>query len=355
MSMLTHETPADDDEDNHDDSPTSPSAVVSPAALQPHGGSPLLTISRPPERAPTAASGDVLLPLIICAVVRAAPPRLVAQLLVQRFRSRAAGGEAEYCLVNKMAVDEFLENVDLVVLGLTGPEGQIAECVVRPLACALTVLMCVRSSVSAGLDPGAPPLSPPPAGRPGHVEQQVNALTWTAQKVLTGVGAGGTHGERGGGRGPVERGAAHVRAPRREPGFAIASLAASLPGRPAPSRAEELGGQMMEVASRPASRASSLYELIEEESEEEDEDGGENGTAPEDPIGGDLHSVRSMLRSRRKAVSHKSLADRLARVSGVCAALDTRRVRPPPFAPISRADSPASRPRGACRYSRTTR
>jgi hypothetical protein len=177
MSMLTHETTADDDEDNHDDSPTSPSAVVSPAALQPHGGSPLLTISRPPERAPTAASGDVLLPLIICAVVRAAPPRLVAQLLVQRFRSHATGGEAKYCLVNKMAVAEFLENVDLVVLGRTGPEGQIAECVMRPLACALTVLMCMRSSVGAGFDPGAPPLSPPPARRPGHVEQQVNALT----------------------------------------------------------------------------------------------------------------------------------------------------------------------------------
>jgi hypothetical protein len=148
--------------------------VVSPAAVQPRGGSPLLTISRPPERAPTAASGDVLLPLIICAVMRAAPPRLVAELLVQRFRSRAAGGEAEYCLVNKMAVAEFLKNV---VLGRTGAEGQIIECVVRPLACALTVLMCVRSSVGAGLDPGAPPLSPPPARRPGHVEQQVNALT----------------------------------------------------------------------------------------------------------------------------------------------------------------------------------
>jgi hypothetical protein len=51
--------------------------VVSPAALQPRGGLPLLTISRPP-----AVSGDVLLLLIICAVVRAAPPRLVAQLLV---------------------------------------------------------------------------------------------------------------------------------------------------------------------------------------------------------------------------------------------------------------------------------
>jgi hypothetical protein len=127
------ETPADDDGDEH--GPTSPAGVASPAALQPRGASPLLTISPPPERAPTAVSGDVLLPLIIFAVVRAAPPRLVSQLLfVQRFRSRAAGGEAEYCLVNMMAVAEFLENVDLAALGLTGPEGQIAECVVLPRA-----------------------------------------------------------------------------------------------------------------------------------------------------------------------------------------------------------------------------
>jgi hypothetical protein len=127
----------------------------------------------------------------------------------------------------------------------------------------------------------------------------------------------------------VERGAARVRAPRREPGFAIASLAGSLPGRPGPSRAEELGRQMMEVASRPVSRASSLYDLLEEEGEEEEEeDGGEDGTTSEDPIGGDPHSARSMPCSRRKAVSRKSLADRLARVSGVRAALDTRRVRP---------------------------
>jgi hypothetical protein len=133
----------------------------------------------------------------------------------------------------------------------------------------------------------------------------------------------------------VERGAARVRAPRREPGFAIASLAASLPGRPGPSRAEELGRQMMEVASRPVSRASSLDDLLEEESEEEEEeDGGEDGTTSEDPIGGDSHSARSMPCSRRKAVSRKSLADRLARVSGVRAALDTRRVRPLPSRPF---------------------
>jgi hypothetical protein len=71
-------------------------------------------------------SGDILLPLIIFAVVKANPAHLVSQLLyIQRFRNRSFGGEENYCLINLMAVAEFLENVDLAALGLTGPEGQI--------------------------------------------------------------------------------------------------------------------------------------------------------------------------------------------------------------------------------------
>jgi hypothetical protein len=207
----------------------------------------------------------------------------------------------------------------------------------------LLQLMRVCSPVGAGLDPGAPPLSPPPAGLRGRVEQQVDALTGTAQKALTGV-VGSSFGVLrallpGGPETPAasaEAGAAPWNAMRpafgllrRESGFAIASLAASLPGRPAPPRAEDGGRQMTEVVSRPGSRASSLYAPLEEESESASES--EEGSAPEDALGGDAHSVRSfesMLSSRRKAVSRKSLADRLARVSGVRAgALDAGRVR----------------------------
>ena len=69
----------------------------------------------------TPISGDVLLPLLIFSVVKANPSNLVSHLLfTQRFRNNSVGGEEGYCLVNLMAVAEFLENVDLEVLGLGG-------------------------------------------------------------------------------------------------------------------------------------------------------------------------------------------------------------------------------------------
>ena len=95
--------------------------------------SPILTVSPPPESsAPlepgtTPVSGDIILPLMIFAVVKANPPHLVSHLLfTQRFRrERAAGGEEGYCLINLMAVAEFLENVDLAALGLGDSEKMV--------------------------------------------------------------------------------------------------------------------------------------------------------------------------------------------------------------------------------------
>lgn len=52
---------------------------------------------------------DVLLPIIIFSVVRANPVHLVSQLLfIQRYRSRHVGGEESFCLINFLAVVEFL-------------------------------------------------------------------------------------------------------------------------------------------------------------------------------------------------------------------------------------------------------
>ena len=94
----------------------------------------ILTVSPPPESAstspaPTATpvSGDIILPLMIFAVVKANPPHLVSHLLfTQRFRrERVAGGEEGYCLINLMAVAEFLENVDLAALGLGESEKMV--------------------------------------------------------------------------------------------------------------------------------------------------------------------------------------------------------------------------------------
>ena len=110
--------------------------------------SPILTVSPPPEPssaspspspAPTATpvSGDIILPLMIFAVVKANPPHLVSHLLfTQRFRrERAAGGEEGYCLINLMAVAEFLENVDLAALGLGESEKMVIRCVLGIVLC----------------------------------------------------------------------------------------------------------------------------------------------------------------------------------------------------------------------------
>lgn len=58
---------------------------------------------------PTEVNTDVLLPIIIFAVVKANPVQLVSQLLfIQRYRSRHVGGEESFCLINFLAVVEFL-------------------------------------------------------------------------------------------------------------------------------------------------------------------------------------------------------------------------------------------------------
>ena len=86
--------------------------------------SPLLTVS--PPKTPTPVSGDILLPLIIFSVVKANPSQLVSHLLfTQRYRNKSVGGEESYCLINLMAVVEFLENVDLAALGLKDSESKV--------------------------------------------------------------------------------------------------------------------------------------------------------------------------------------------------------------------------------------
>lgn len=157
----------------------SPAAELQPLAPSDHPGlltpdnasansdsirtpSPILTVSPPPEApsrplspvtTPTPVSGDIILPLLIFAVVKANPPHLVSHLLfTQRFRrERAAGGEEGYCLVNLMAVAEFLENVDLAALGLGESEKMVIRCVDAPVpSCghSLAPFLCCFFSIS---------------------------------------------------------------------------------------------------------------------------------------------------------------------------------------------------------------
>lgn len=144
---FAHRDANDDDDDDEPTSPLepspsnilhdSPTVVLSPDSETPSAvpyaekdpsslsgdlkplSSPRLTISPPPPTSPTPVSGDLILPLMIFAAVKANPPHLVSHLLfTQRFRNQAVGGEESYCLINLMAVAEFLENVDLAALGL---------------------------------------------------------------------------------------------------------------------------------------------------------------------------------------------------------------------------------------------
>jgi hypothetical protein len=195
-----------------------------------------------------------------------------------------------------------------------------------------------------------------PAGLRGRVEQQVDALAGSANKVLSAAVDGSfgmlramlpaAPGDGGAATPAVDTDQAaapwNTMRPafgilRRESGFSIASLAASLPGagvRARSFRAEpvpEEGRQMVEVASRPASRAGSLAAPA-EESGDEDEDGSE-GEEESAESGDDAHDARSirsfesMLSSRRKAVSRKSLSDRLASMTGLSRVADANKVR----------------------------
>lgn len=201
----------------------------------------------------------------------------------------------------------------------------------------------------AGSESGSPRM--PQASLRGRVEQQVDALAGSANKVLTGVvdtsfgvlraflpGQTSDANPEGVATPPVDadQGAApwNIAQPRfgllrRDTHFSIASIAASLPGRSKSAPTEEAGQQMMDVPSRPGSSRSMLPEdgtTSEDEDEEDEEDDEEE---EEEEEGHDTRSIRSFesmmsQRSRqarkRKAASasgRKTLADRLASVPGL--------------------------------------
>lgn len=205
-------------------------------------------------------------------------------------------------------------------------------------------------------------MEPADQGLRGRVGQQVDAITDSANKVITGVvdssfgilrslmpaaGPSATNAASAPGTpvlGNLRPGFGLL---RRESGFSIASLAASLPiaGRSRSNTATEEAGQQLLTVSRPSSVRSrvsvkSLHnrkededsgddesESVEESSatgDEEGDDDGEDEDEEEDeaPAVSDARSIRSfesMLSASkgksRTARSRKSLSDRLASVS----------------------------------------
>ncbi|KAG1722836.1 uncharacterized protein EDB91DRAFT_1174108 [Suillus paluster] len=307
--------------------------------IPPRAPSPRLTIS-PPVQQPTTVSGDVLLPLLIFAVVKSNPARLVSHLLfTQRYRNAAfAGGEERYCLINLMAVVEFLENVDLKAVGVGGV-GVVSTADLTPIPIVRTTL---------------PPDAPADASGSlrGRVEQGVDAIAGSANKVISGVVDSSfgvlrsflpsaptqtSHSTSG-----PDTGDARWNLPtgllRRESGFSIASL---VPGREKKGEGKEEGQrELVEVSSRPGS-IRSIYvndeaevdgteEESEEEADEEEGDEEEEDESEEEEPAHDARSIRSFesmmsgnsgkaRKKKRKfaAMGRKSLTDRLAQVPGL--------------------------------------
>ena len=218
------------------------------------------------------------------------------------------------------------------------------------------------------------------AGLRGRVEQQVDAIADSANKVISGVvdssfgilrsfmpTGGGTASARSGRMTPGTPGGRTLGLLRRDSGFSIASLAASLPiaGR---SRlggggggGEEVGQQMISVA-RPGSRSSSKImvnkhedESDDDEDEDEDEGDGESASSKEESeddeenkaensgvesekvLSGDARSIRSfesMLSASKERKGYqqqqprKTLSDRLASVSALAKVCETLTANP---------------------------
>ncbi|CAK5273819.1 unnamed protein product [Mycena citricolor] len=281
------------------------------------------TVEVDAQPTPTPVSSDVLLPLIIFAVVKSNPSRLVSHLLFsQRFRVTPSGiaqGEEAFCLVNLMAVAEFLENVDLEALGLGDSGISVAD---------LTPIPIARNS------PKAPSLTLGDDNT-NVLRRQVDTLTEGAGRMLTGV-----TGVVDSSFGMLKQLLPNVPTPlgtpaldntssaapwnlphavarpgfgllRRETGFSIGGI--SIGGRSVEKREEEL-----KDVSRPASLRGDAHS--DEESDEEDEDEDED-EAFDGPSSYDTRSIRSfesmMSREKRKAARkpRKSLSDRLAHVS----------------------------------------
>lgn len=181
----------------------------------------------------------------------------------------------------------------------------------------------------------------------GRVEQQVDAIAGSANKVISGVVdtsfgvlrafLPGTQAE------PQAEGSATGEQSsrptfgllRRDTGFSIASLAASLPGsaraKPA-GQDEESGQQLIEVPSRPGSRRQSVastkeggLDLVESSSEASDDDEDEDEEDEEGEYDSrSIRSFESMMSSRSKSrqrpksnSGRKSLTDRLASMPGL--------------------------------------
>ncbi|KAG6918160.1 hypothetical protein DXG01_016145 [Tephrocybe rancida] len=363
----------DDDKTPHARAhPISASPVPVPVIIEPHAttqsaSSPSPSSSTPNSTpTPTPVSSDVLLPLLIFSVVSHNPPHLVSSLLyTQRFRNTSIGGEESFCLVNLLAVAEFLENVDLAALGLADTEKVLSAKALTPIP--------IR--VGEGKE-----------GKGGQEGVGLRERVEQANKVITGV----VDSSFGMLRSflptapvppnpavdPVlpqnHPAPAHAPVPtekpgfgllRRESGFSIRSITAALDmGRSTTKSGEEAGQQLVSV-SRPVhvkegseeesgtEESGGEGETSDEETGDEDRNGGETDGGEREREGGSgsarsIRSFESMLDTGKKGKgekkgklalrARKSLTDRLASMSSLAGLKNT------PPNNIVLAETPAS-------------
>ncbi|KAF8825710.1 hypothetical protein HHX47_DHR6000186 [Lentinula edodes] len=169
---------------------------------------------KPPSSKASTFSLDTLFPLLILSVVASNPPRLISHLLfTQRFlfthtfqafpqNGSSAAGEQAYCLVNLMAVAEFIGNLDLEgVMSARDNPVLSSEDGPMPIPVPMTLPINIggrpssrRASMSSqysttskdGSTATTPVLSSSFTLR-NRVEQQASVLSSSANKVLTGM------------------------------------------------------------------------------------------------------------------------------------------------------------------------
>ncbi|EJD48228.1 hypothetical protein AURDEDRAFT_113071 [Auricularia subglabra TFB-10046 SS5] len=332
-------------------------AATQPPPLPPRPHTPP-RIPPSPSPAPTPVAGDILLPILIFSVVKANPAQLVSHLLyVQRFRSRSVQGEESYCLVNLMAVVEFLENVDMSALGLGDSQRVMSVSDLTPIPLvhaadasaasqsasarlrgqvgeladsANKVLSGVTGSIGAlrGLLPFHTPALGTPAGERSALAEIQDSAPWNAERPGFGM-------------------------LRRASGFSIASL----PGFQKVVRGTGAGApdegqrEMVEVPSRAASLRGVRGESGDEsegssqgsESGEDSDDDGDDQDA-NGAVTMDTRSVRSfssmMSKGSGRASKRLSLSDRLANASKGSPSTPSKNV-PLPTIHLQTGDSPA--------------
>lgn len=283
---------------------------------------------------------------MIYSVVKSNPPHLLSHLLfIQRFRNESFGGEESYCLINLLAAAEFLENVDLAALGLQAEGVDTSD--LTPLPVARSRSASVGSVDNTSPTPTTTGFGSHAATRlRGRVEQQVDAIAGSANKVLSGVvdsSFGVLRALLPGGQQdqnvsqPPEVATQEPKPGfallKRETGFSIATLAASLPiarqrSNQSNTTADESGQQMVDV-SRPNSRMSKhsrvsgagdeIHQSSEESEEDSEEEGGEEDEEHDTRSIKSFESMMSQRKRRRRkaATGRKSIVDRLANVPGL--------------------------------------